>query len=99
MKVFISQPMTGLTDKEIIEKRNAITEALKVMIHEEIEIANSFVEDVAQEDRPIYYLGLAIQAMCDADLVFFASGWEKSKGCRVEHECALQYGLEILHQI
>lgn len=34
--------------------------------------------------------------MADADLVYFAKGWEDARGCMIERECAVQYGVPIL---
>ena len=31
--------------------------------------------------------------MSQANLVYFARGWEQSRGCNIEHECAKRYGL------
>jgi ferredoxin len=32
-------------------------------------------------------------------LVVFAKGWEEARGCRIEHECALQYGYRIIDDL
>jgi len=31
--------------------------------------------------------------MAKTDIVYFAYGWEKSRGCRIEYEYAVQYGI------
>ena len=33
----------------------------------------------------------------DADVIYFADGWEDARGCVIEHECAIRYGLNIIH--
>ena len=33
------------------------------------------------------------------DVIYCCEGWQNSKGCNVEIECAKQYGLEIYYQI
>ena len=45
-KVFISQPMRGLTDEEILEKRNEIKKDIKSKINEEIEFIDSFMQEL-----------------------------------------------------
>lgn len=99
MKVFISQPMTGLTDDEIQIQRKEAIKDLTGFLETDFEILNSFVPNVGNENRPLYYLGRAIQCLDEADLAYFVDGWEKSRGCRIEHESAILYGIDILHQV
>ena len=48
-KVFISQPMRGLTDEEILEKRSEIKKDIETKINEEIEFIDSFLQDYPGE--------------------------------------------------
>jgi hypothetical protein len=43
-------------------------------------------------------LGDSIMKMYDADVTFFAKGWEKSAGCKVEHEVCVQYHIRRLYE-
>ncbi len=36
--------------------------------------------------------------MAHCNVVYFAKGWENARGCKIEHEVALQYGLDILYE-
>ena len=40
-------------------------------------------------------LGKSISLMSDADLVVFAPGWEDARGCRIEHQVARDYGIQV----
>ena len=40
-------------------------------------------------------LGKSISLMSEADLVVFAPGWENARGCRIEHEVAKEYGIQV----
>lgn len=31
-----------------------------------------------------------------ADVAYFAKGWEEARGCKLEHECAIQYGIDVI---
>ncbi|WP_419040028.1 Lar family restriction alleviation protein [Parolsenella catena] len=31
------------------------------------------------------------------DAAYFAKGWENARGCRIEHDAAVAYGLEVLY--
>lgn len=90
MRVFISQPMTGRTEKEILKERQLIADILKKEHGEDIEIIDSYEKS---NENPIALLGRAIEKMAQADLIAFMPGWDKSKGCAVEHKCSIKYGI------
>ena len=60
------------------------------------EVIDSFVTDfnpnVTQIDPAMYYLGLSISKMAAADIVVFAEGWDKARGCKLEYNVARAYG-------
>lgn len=31
-------------------------------------------------------------------LAYFCKGWENARGCRIEHDAAVAYGLEVLYE-
>ena len=96
MKVFISQPMTGLTNEEILKVRNNVITYLTDGyifggINEEIEFIDSFIQD--SNEKPLYLLGKALEKLSTADICVFVDGWKESRGCKIEHECCVQYGI------
>lgn len=91
-KIFISQPMNGKSDRIIREERNRVTFALK----DEYKIIDSILN--LGPANPIQYLAKSIELMNDADCVFMMKGWEKARGCRIEHEVAVAYGKEIVYE-
>lgn len=93
MKVFISQPMNGLTDEEIKAKRDELTAA-----YPDAEIIESFFGSAPHDATPLWYLGKSIQLLGTADIVIFAKGWEKKRGCIIEHACAIEYGIETVYE-
>ena len=49
------------------------------------------------EDVPsLVYLGRSIEVLAKADLAVFMNGWEKARGCRIEHQTAKDYGIPTL---
>lgn len=99
-KVFISQPMAGMTDAEILERRKELIELVKhKYADEEIEVIDSFTksEEIVGKGR-IAMLGDSISLMADADIVIFAKNWRKSKGCMVEHEVCVQYRIMRIYE-
>lgn len=88
-KVFISMPMKGKTDEEIIMKRKEYAEACSKIIREDVEVIDSFF--MGQKDDPVKMLSKAIELMSEADYVFFAADWRDARGCRCEHQIACAY--------
>lgn len=100
-KLFISQPMKGKTDEEILrEREQAVREAEKYLkengMQEEVQVVDSFFQSAPVGARPLWFLGKSLELLSTADLVYFAKGWEEARGCRIEHMCAVQYELQII---
>jgi hypothetical protein len=104
-KVMISQPMNGFTDEQISETRNKF---LDFAAKENLKVVNTYFKDewfakielnnVGVIQVPIYYLAKALEKMSHCHTVYFAKGWENARGCKIEHEVALQYGLSIIYE-
>lgn len=88
MKIMISQPMGGKTGKQIRDERKYLVQELESEGHE---VIDTIVENFNDEVSPVYYLSKAIELLDKADAVVFMKGWEKARGCIVEHEIALMY--------
>lgn len=96
MRVFISQPMNGKKREEIVEIRKGIVEKLKARhAGEEVEIIDSIIAEKIPETRhdAVWYLGKALELLSTADLAYFGNGWENARGCRIENEVAVRYGI------
>ena len=100
-KIFISQPMNGKTNEEIKNKRDSIIDRLSTQFAREnecVEIIDSFFKDKPYEASPLWYLGESIKLMSEADVVFFCNGWQTARGCQIEHDCALEYGIDTMYE-
>lgn len=95
-KIMISQPMRGKTNEQIKKER----ERLVKEIENNGDIVLDTVFDTAPKnvDEPIYYLSKSIEYLAQADVVFFMKGWEKTRGCKIEHEVAVEYGKEVIYE-
>ena len=98
-KVFISQPMRGKGDQEILEERGFVIELAKGIYGEDIEVLDSFFRDKDHMGKPVKCLADSISLLAEADVAVFAEGWENARGCRIEHEVAVEYGIEILEAV
>ena len=77
-KVFISQPMNGKTNEEIILERNLLIEKAKER-YGDIEIIDSFFKDAPHNAKPLWFLGKSIELLADADVAYFAGGRNERK--------------------
>lgn len=96
-KIFISQPMRGKTAEEIENTRAAALIVAESILGEKVEEINPLIKG-GDEKPALYMLGESLKAMSKADVVYFCSGWKQARGCRIEHECALEYGLYIVKE-
>lgn len=94
-KLFISQPMNDKTDEEIKVERAKIVDAC-IKEYGEIEVIDSVFEYAPHDVRPLWFLAKSLELLSTADIVFFADGWKDYRGCKIEHECAVQYGIKIV---
>lgn len=95
-KVFISQPMKDKTNQEIEQERKEIIEKAEKCLGE-IEVIDSFFKDAPHDAKPLWFLGKSLELLSDADVVVFAKNWENARGCKIEHECAIQYGIKVIY--
>ena len=95
-KLFISQPMRGKTDEEILEVRAKAIQSAERELGEEVEVIDSFIKGAPAAAKPLWYLGESIKLMAKADVAYFAEGWEEARGCRIERECAEEYGITVI---
>ena len=92
-QVFISQPMRGLSADEIVQARAAAMARIGAILGESFLVIDSILEG---PENDIWYLGESIKRMAGADLVYFAPGWQRAKGCVVEFNVAGLYGLRMM---
>lgn len=95
-KVFISQPMKDKTNQEIEQERKEIIEKAEKFLGE-IEVIDSFFKDAPHDAKPLWFLGKSLELLSTADVIVLGKDWENARGCKIEHECAIQYGIKTLY--
>ena len=90
MKVMISQPMRGKSNKQIRQERAELVQKLENKGYEVVDTV--FEEAPADEDVAIYMLSQSIRYIGKVDGVVFMAGWEDARGCRIEYQVAQEYG-------
>nr|DAJ47425.1 MAG TPA: protein of unknown function (DUF4406) [Caudoviricetes sp.] len=101
----ISQPMAGKTDEQIAATREKAIADLEAMGYEVVNtlFTDEWYSDAAMKERgvvqvPLCYLAKSLENMSLCHAAYFAKGWEKARGCRIEHDAAVAYGLEVLYE-
>lgn len=100
MRVFISQPMNGLSDAEIENERKRAIEEVKIAYpDEDIYVIDNLFKDEPHIANPLWYLGESLKLLSTANLVFFSRGWKYTRGCKIEFVCAKAYGIKYMMAI
>lgn len=104
-KAMLSQPMNGKTDEEIIATKN---KAISILEEKGFEVVNTLFTDEWYNPEqmkargvvqiPLCFLAKSLENMSLCHAAYFYKGWEKARGCRIEHEAAKAYGLEIIYE-
>ena len=90
-KVFLEK-----TDEEILKERQMAIEKARNALSEDVEVIDSFFQSAPVDAKPLWFLGKSLELLSTADIAYFADGWENARGCKIEHECAIQYGIKII---
>lgn len=97
--------MGGKTDEEIVETRER---AIKVLEAKGYEVVNTLFTDEWYSHKnmekrgvvqiPLCFLAKSLENMSLCHTVYFCKGWENARGCKIEHEAAVAYGLDIIYE-
>ena len=104
-KAMLSQPMNGKSKEEIEETRNKAIAKLESMGYEVINtlFTDEWYEPQNMEKRgvvqiPLCFLAKSLENMSLCHAAYFCNGWDKARGCRIEHDAAVAYGLEVIEE-
>ena len=105
MKAMISQPMAGKTDEEIVATRER---AIAILEKAGYEVVNTLFTDEWYNPEnmhkrgvvqiPLCFLAKSLENMSKCHAAYFCKGWEKARGCKIEHDTAVAYGLTIIYE-
>ena len=104
-KAMLSQPMAGKTEEEIVATREKAITELEAMGYKVVNtcFTDEWYSDNEMKKRgvvqiPLCYLAKSLENMSLCHAAYFCKGWENARGCRIEHDAAVTYGLEILYE-
>ena len=94
-KLFISHSMNGRSEDEILRERGVLIERAKEhFLGEKLEVLDSYFKDF--KGNSLAYLGKSIELLSEADIAAFGYGWEQARGCVIEHDCCVKYGIPVV---
>lgn len=95
IKIFLSHPMSGFTPEEVKSHRDFyLQEIRKILGDEEVELVANYKDTLIDDPKAeVKYLIHALKHLPEADIVFFAPTWFKSRGCRIEYMIVQEYNL------
>ena len=104
-KAMLSQPMNGKTDEEIVATRER---AIKELETAGYEVVNTLFTDEWYDPEnmrargvvqiPLCFLAKSLENMSLCNAAYFCKGWDKARGCKIEHDAAVAYGLDIIYE-
>ena len=81
--------------EQIKEERNELINTLKAQGYAVLDTVFDDYED--GKTTPLHYLAKSIEYLANADILVCMKGWEEARGCRIEEQCAREYGKAIMH--
>lgn len=94
VKVFFSQKHKDRSADEITAKERLAMKKFKAA-HPGVPFVEvpMLLPSQFKGQHPVYYLGMNLQMMCQADVVLFENDWWESRACCIQHEVCDQYGI------
>ena len=105
IKIFVSLPMKGLSNEEIIKAFDKSDTQLKELFDGyDIKVLHQTLGSAIPEDEirqythpELYFFGDGIKSlMSKSDIVAFYPGWKVARGCNAEYELAKAYKVPTL---
>lgn len=104
-KAMLFQPMSGKSNEEIAATRE---KAIKFLESNGYETINTlFTDEWYSPEKmtergvvqiPLCFLAKSLENMSLCHVAYFCKGWEKTRGCKIEHDAAIAYGLEVIYE-
>ena len=105
MKAMLSQPMKGKTNEEIVATRERAIKELEAAGYEVVNTlftdewySSENMKNRGVENIPLCFLAKSLENMSLCNAAYFCKGWDKARGCKIEHDAAVAYGLDIIYE-
>lgn len=100
----ISQPMKNVDPDKVKLQREKAETAVRAAGYEPIDTvyAEDFKYDVDSDNivnPALWHMGLALMRLSKAHVIYMCDGWDTTRGCTLEHQAALAFGVDIMYEI
>lgn len=99
----ISQPMRNIDPDKVTLQREKAEAAVRAAGYEPIDTVykNDFTYDVDSDNvvnPALWHMGLALARLSRAHVIYMCDGWDTARGCRMEHQAAIDFGVNIMYE-
>ena len=95
IKIMLSSPMKGKTKEQIDSERKDMIELLLDTFDNSV-VIESVIEN-PEEKTELECFSESIFHMSQSNILAMGHGWEKARGCKLEHEIAKAYNMPIVY--
>lgn len=101
MRVFVSQPMAGLTSTQVEKQLHETKLWLETYFGKSVDVQNAYIKQEAPTPLHdgqigVWYLAESLKIMSECHAVVMVGEWWKHRGCVLEYRAAKEYGLPII---
>lgn len=99
----ISQPMKNVDPDKVKLQREKAEAAVRAAGYEPIDTVyeKDFTYDVDNDtiiNPALWHMGLALMRLSKAHVIYMCDGWDATRGCTLEHQAALAFGVDIMYE-
>lgn len=98
----ISQPMKNVDPDKVKLQREKAETAVRAAGYEPIDTVyeEDFKYDVNNDvvNPALWHMGLALMRLSKAHMIYMCDGWDTTRGCTLEHQAALAFGVDIMYE-
>ena len=100
----ISQAMKGIDSSKIRLQREKAEAAVRAAGYEPIDTVyeEDFDYGVSGDDvvnPALWHMGLALARLSKAHAIYMCDGWGAARGCRMEHQSAVAFGVDVMYEV
>lgn len=100
----ISQPMKNVDPDKVKLQREKAETAVRAAGYEPIDTVYEedfkySVDSDAIVNPALWHMGLALMRLSKAHMIYMCDGWDTTRGCTLEHQAALAFGVDIMYEI
>lgn len=98
VKLFVSQPMRGKSEEEILLERERLAKKAGKALGQSVEVIPTLLDGsgFSEKNKDLQYLAASLRLLAEADVAVFARDWETARGCRIEHAACIDYGITVI---